>query len=174
MPRRAATASMAGTTHILRASLRPKLYRDIEIESTDPLHSLAEAITRAFGFDFDHAFGFFSRLTGRVFASPIRYDCLPTMRSAVHRAACETQRSATLFPGLEARCCSCSTTATNGVSASRWSVVARQQRARPILGSLQASARLRSSIPTPRRADPPCQRLGPPATDAEPTTGACS
>ena len=74
MPRRAATASMAGTTHILRASLRPKLYRDIEIESTDSLHSLAEAITRAFGFDFDHAFGFFSRLTGRVFASPIRYE----------------------------------------------------------------------------------------------------
>ena len=68
MPRRAATASMARTTHIMRASLRPKLYRDIEIESTDSLHTLAEAITRAFGFDFDHAFGFFSRLTGRVFA----------------------------------------------------------------------------------------------------------
>jgi len=73
MPRRAATTSM-GTTHILRASLRPKLYRDIEIESTDSLHTLAEVITRAFGFDFDHAFGFFSRLTGRVFASPIRYE----------------------------------------------------------------------------------------------------
>ena len=74
MPRRAATTSIAGTTRILRASLRPKLYRDIEIESTDSLHTLAEAITRAFGFDFDHAFGFFSRLTGRVFASPIRYE----------------------------------------------------------------------------------------------------
>lgn len=74
MPRRAATTSAAGTTRILRASLRPKLYRDIEIESTDSLHGLALAITRAFEFDFDHAFGFFSRLAGRVFASPIRYE----------------------------------------------------------------------------------------------------
>ena len=30
----------------------------------------------AFGFDFEHAFGFFNRLTGRVFASPIRYELL--------------------------------------------------------------------------------------------------
>ena len=66
MPRRAATTSTAGTTRILRTSLRPKLYRDIEIESTDSLYSLALAITQAFGF--------FSRLTGRVFASPIRYE----------------------------------------------------------------------------------------------------
>ena len=74
MPRRAAATSTAGTTRILRISLRPKLYRDIEIESTASLYSLALAITHAFGFDFDHAFGFFSRLTGRVFASPIRYE----------------------------------------------------------------------------------------------------
>jgi hypothetical protein len=52
------------------------LYRDVEIESTATLHSLAWGITRAFGFDFDHAFGFFNRLTGRVFASPIRYELL--------------------------------------------------------------------------------------------------
>jgi hypothetical protein len=74
MPRRAATTSTAGTTRILRILLRPKLYRDIEIESTASLYSLALAITQAFGFDFDHAFGFFSRLTGRVFASPVRYE----------------------------------------------------------------------------------------------------
>src|SRR3712207_5222830 len=77
MPRRAATTSAAGTTRTLRASLRPELYRDIEIGSTDSLYGLALAITRAFEFDFEHAFGFFNRLTGRVFASPIRYELLP-------------------------------------------------------------------------------------------------
>jgi len=53
------------------------LYRDVELESTDTLYTLAWGITRAFDFDFEHAFGFFSRLTGRVFASPIRYELLP-------------------------------------------------------------------------------------------------
>ena len=76
MPRRAATTTAEGTTHLLRALLRPTLYRDIELESTDTLHTLAWGITRAFGFDFEHAFGFFSRLTGRVYASPIRYELL--------------------------------------------------------------------------------------------------
>jgi hypothetical protein len=41
--------------HLLRALLRPTLYRDIELESTDTLHTLAWGITRAFGFDFEHA-----------------------------------------------------------------------------------------------------------------------
>jgi hypothetical protein len=58
--------------HGLRVSLKPRLYRDIEIDSSCSLYELAEAITRAFGFDFDHAFSFFSRLTGRVFDSPVR------------------------------------------------------------------------------------------------------
>jgi hypothetical protein len=62
------------TLHHLRASLRPRVYRDIEIESGLSLFELAQAITKAFGFDFDHAFGFFSRLTGRVFDSPVRYE----------------------------------------------------------------------------------------------------
>ena len=76
MPRRKPSeiATTGTTTHILRASLKPRLYRDIEIEGTASLHDLAEAITGAFGFDFDHAFGFFSRLTGRVFESPVRYE----------------------------------------------------------------------------------------------------
>ena len=66
---------MTGVTlHGLRASLKPRVYRDIEIESGLSLFELAEAITGAFGFDFDHAFGFFSRLTGRVFDSPVRYE----------------------------------------------------------------------------------------------------
>ncbi len=48
--------------HGLRASLKPRVYRDIEIESDHSLFELAQVITRAFGFDFEHAFGFFNRM----------------------------------------------------------------------------------------------------------------
>jgi hypothetical protein len=55
-------------THIFRASLGGKqsIRRDIEIASTDSLYKLAEAITVAFDFDFDHAFGFYSGLEPRT------------------------------------------------------------------------------------------------------------
>ena len=66
---------MAGaTTHILRASLRPKLYRDIEIDSGKSLYDLAESIVEAFDFDLDHAFGFYSKLTEYCLDSPIKYE----------------------------------------------------------------------------------------------------
>lgn len=49
-------------TFIIRAALDGKasLYRDIEIEASKSLYKLAAAIVSAFGFDFDHAFGFYS------------------------------------------------------------------------------------------------------------------
>ena len=49
-------------THIVRVSLwdRKSIYRDIEIVSTKSLYDLAAAIVRAFDFDFDHPFGFYS------------------------------------------------------------------------------------------------------------------
>ena len=49
-------------TFIIRAALNGKasIYRDIEIEPTKSLYRLAETITSAFGFDFDHAFGFYT------------------------------------------------------------------------------------------------------------------
>jgi hypothetical protein len=62
------------STHIFRVRLRPKLYWDIEIDSNKSLYDLAAAIVRAFGFDFDHAFGFFSKLTGNIYDSPVRYE----------------------------------------------------------------------------------------------------
>jgi hypothetical protein len=66
---------MAGaTTHILQASLRPKLYRDIEIDSEKSLYDLAEGIVQAFDFDLDHAFGFYSKLTGHYHDSPVKYE----------------------------------------------------------------------------------------------------
>ncbi|CAN5731225.1 hypothetical protein BH10PSE6_BH10PSE6_25520 [soil metagenome] len=63
-----------GTTHVLRASLKPKLYRDVEIDSAASLAALAEAIVGAFEFDFDHAYGFYSKLTGRYHESPEQYE----------------------------------------------------------------------------------------------------
>ena len=62
------------STHIFRVSLRPRLYREVEIDSGKSLYDLAEAIVRAFGFDLDHAFGFYGKLTGNYTASPVRYE----------------------------------------------------------------------------------------------------
>src|SRR4051795_5975246 len=76
-PRKSGPAKVAraeATMHALRASLKPHVYRDIEIDSDRSLFELAHAITKAFGFDFEHAFGFFNRLTGRVFGSPVWYE----------------------------------------------------------------------------------------------------
>jgi Plasmid pRiA4b ORF-3-like protein len=53
---------MAKTLITLRASLEPKLYREIEIAGEASLYKLAEAINTVFGFDFDHAFGFYDNL----------------------------------------------------------------------------------------------------------------
>jgi Plasmid pRiA4b ORF-3-like protein len=71
---------MADTgTHVFRASLNPKLYRDIEIPSGKKLYDLAAAIVAAFGFDFDHAFGFYSLLKGNVLRSPVKYELFVDM-----------------------------------------------------------------------------------------------
>ena len=64
----------AATIHTLRVSLRARLYRDIEISGSATLYDLAESIVRAFDFDLDHAFGFFSSETGNIFQSPVRYE----------------------------------------------------------------------------------------------------
>jgi hypothetical protein len=52
-------------TLILRVALEgdKSIYRDVEIEASKSLYSLAAAIVKAFDFDFDHAFGFYSGLT---------------------------------------------------------------------------------------------------------------
>ena len=75
-------APAVGTTHILRAALKPKLYRDVEIDSTASLAALAEAVVGAFEFDFDHAYGFYSKLTGRYHDSPEKYELFADMEDA--------------------------------------------------------------------------------------------
>ena len=66
-------------TLVLRASLKPKIYRDFEIADTSSLYTLARAIVRYFDFDFDHAFGFYSKLKGNIYDSPVRYELFVDM-----------------------------------------------------------------------------------------------
>jgi hypothetical protein len=66
-------------THVFRACLSPKVYRDFEILSAKNLYDLAGAIVQFFEFDFDHAFGFYSKLTGRISDSPVKYELFADM-----------------------------------------------------------------------------------------------
>ena len=67
-------SKLGGPSHIFWASLRPKLYRDIEIDSGKSLYDLAEGIVEAFDFDLDHAFGFYNKLTDYYLDSPSKYE----------------------------------------------------------------------------------------------------
>lgn len=51
-----------GETFVIRVALdgEATIYRDVEIDPSKSLYKLAEAIVWAFGFDFDHAFGFYN------------------------------------------------------------------------------------------------------------------
>src|SRR5947208_13696631 len=72
---------MADTsTRVLRASLRGRLYRDIELPSSGSLEDLAAAIVDAF--DFDHAFGFYSKLKGDYHRSEERYELFADLGEA--------------------------------------------------------------------------------------------
>ena len=68
-------------TLVFRASLTSKIYRDIEIAGTGSLYALAQAIVRSFDFDFDHAFGFYSKLKGNIYDSPVRYELFVSRRT---------------------------------------------------------------------------------------------
>lgn len=66
-------------TLVLRVALKPKLNRDIEIEGSKSLSQFAEAITAAFDFGFDHAFGFYSDLKNPYSRSGERYELFADM-----------------------------------------------------------------------------------------------
>jgi len=78
-------------THIFRVSLRPKVYRDIEIASASKLYDLAFSIVRAFDFDFDHPFGFYSKLTGNFYDSPLKYELFADMGESEARSVKRTR-----------------------------------------------------------------------------------
>ncbi len=93
---------MAGTsTHIVRVALQdePSIYREIEIEGQKTLSDLAKAIVHAFGFDFDHAFGFYSTLTGRdVMRSQPKYELFADMGEETDAKSVRKTRVAEAFP----------------------------------------------------------------------------
>ena len=72
-------------TLILRVALErdKSIYRDIEIEASKSLYRLAAAIVKAFDFDFDHAFGFYSGLTpSKMLREHPRYELFADMGEA--------------------------------------------------------------------------------------------
>jgi hypothetical protein len=63
-------------THVVRVSLKqsPKIWREIEVDSSASLYALAKAIVvDGFDFYFDHAFGFYPPLHDYLAAMP-RYE----------------------------------------------------------------------------------------------------
>jgi hypothetical protein len=89
-------------THIVRVTLqgKPTIYREIEVESRKTLSDLAEAIVHAFGFDFDHAFGFYPKLTGHdVMRSQPKYELFADMEGGTDVKSVKT-RVAAAFPDV--------------------------------------------------------------------------
>jgi hypothetical protein len=66
-------------TLVFRASRAPNVYRAFEIAATSSLYALAQAIVMSFDFDFDHAFGFYSKLKGNIYDSPVQYELFVDM-----------------------------------------------------------------------------------------------
>ena len=88
------------STHMFRVRLRPKVYREIEIESGKSLYDLAVAIVRAFDFDLDHACGFFSKLDGHIFDSPVRYELFADLDGDSESRSVKRTKVAQAFPDL--------------------------------------------------------------------------
>lgn len=91
-------------TLIFRASLTPKVYRAFEIADTSSLYVLAQAIVRSFDFDFDHAFGFYSKLKGNIYDSPVRYELFVDMGEGAGEAwSVKRTRVVEAFPSVGAK-----------------------------------------------------------------------
>ncbi|MER8970755.1 plasmid pRiA4b ORF-3 family protein [Mesorhizobium sp. M0808] len=56
------------------------------MSSSSTLADLAEAIIAAFGFDMDHAYGFYSKLTGKLFDSPQRFELFDDIEGSGSRS----------------------------------------------------------------------------------------
>jgi len=71
---------MAGAeTLIFRASFGKDIYRTFETAYTRSMYVLAQVIVWSFDFDFDHAFGFYGKLKGNIYDSPVRYELFVDM-----------------------------------------------------------------------------------------------
>jgi Plasmid pRiA4b ORF-3-like protein len=58
---------------------RRRVTREIEIGDSSNLYEFAEAIVHAYGFEFDHAFGFFSRTGNDYLHSERKYELFADM-----------------------------------------------------------------------------------------------
>jgi hypothetical protein len=88
-------------TFVFRVSLSPKIYRAFEIAATSNLYELAYAIVQAFDFDFDHAFGFYSKVKGNIYDSPVRYELFVDMGEDDSEArSVKRTRIAEAFPSV--------------------------------------------------------------------------
>jgi hypothetical protein len=88
-------------TLVFRASLKPKIYREFAISAGSSLYALAQAIIRFFDFDFDHPFGFYSKLKGNIYDSPVRYELFVDMGEAESDArSVERTRVIEAFPAV--------------------------------------------------------------------------
>jgi Plasmid pRiA4b ORF-3-like protein len=58
---------------------RPRVAREIEIGESSNLYEFAEAIVHAYGFELDHAFGFFSRTGNDYLHSERKYELFADM-----------------------------------------------------------------------------------------------
>lgn len=96
---------MAGAeTLIFRASLGKGVYRAFEIADTSSLYVLAQAIVRSFDFDFDYAFGFYSKLKGSIYNSPVRYELFVDMGEGEGQArSVKRTRVVEAFPSVRAK-----------------------------------------------------------------------
>jgi len=74
--------------YVLRVKLlhQKRIYRDIAISGNTKLYKLAQEITRAFDFYFDHAFGFYSEVSHNYYDSSERYELFVDMEGADHDA----------------------------------------------------------------------------------------
>ncbi len=61
------------------------------MSSASTLADLAEAIVAAFGFDMDHAYGFYSKLTGKLFDAPRRFELFADIEGSGSRSVMGTR-----------------------------------------------------------------------------------
>jgi hypothetical protein len=88
-------------TLVFRASLTAKVYRAFEIADTSSLYALAQVIVRSFDFDFDHAFGFYSKIKGNIYASPVKYELFVDMGESESEArSVKRTRVVDAFPSV--------------------------------------------------------------------------
>ena len=94
------------STHMFRVRLWPKVYREVEI-------------VRAFDFDLDHAFGFFSKLDGHIFDSPVRYELFADLDGDSDSQSVKRTKVAQAFPDLGSKMLFLFDYGMNGGSGSR-------------------------------------------------------